>query len=64
MRLTVTWLSLPHVAQDLYVASDLLLGADDVVFLQVVDEELIAPATPSAGLGICGKGGGPVFAEA
>lgn len=57
-----TWLALPHVAQDLYVARDLLLCALYAVGGEKVDEELIAPAAAAAGVGC--PGGVPVLAQA
>lgn len=44
------------------MAGDLLLGAVDAVLLEIVDEELVAPAAASARVG--GPGRLPVLAEA
>lgn len=33
------------------------------MFLQIVDEELVAPATPTTRLGICGIRRSPIFAQ-
>ena len=57
-----TWLASPHVAEDLDVARDLFLCALDAGLLEVVDEELIAPAAAAAGVG--GPGRLPVGMEA
>lgn len=46
-----TWLASPHVAQYLDVTRDLLLGSFDTMFLEMVDHELVAPATAAAGVG-------------
>ncbi len=57
-------LSLPHIAQDLDVACDLFLGAFDALLVEVIDEELVAPAAAAAGLGVGGIGRVPIFTEA
>ena len=46
-----TWLSPPHIAEDLDVARDLFLGAVDAILVEMVDEELVAPPTATAGVG-------------
>jgi len=39
----VTRLALPHIAQHLYVAGDLLPGPLYTGLLEIIDEELVAP---------------------
>lgn len=43
-----TWLASPHVAQYLNMASNLLLGSFDAMFLEMVYHELVAPATAAS----------------
>jgi len=45
------------------MARDLLFRSLDALLVEVVNEELIAPSTATAGLGICGIGRVPVFSE-
>ncbi len=58
----LTWLTPPHVTEDLNMTGDLLLSALCAGRLEVVDEELVAP--PATTTGICGPGRLPVEAEA
>ena len=50
-----TWLASPHVAEDLDVARDLLLCAFYAGLLEVIDEELVAPAAAAARIGSPGR---------
>ena len=59
-----TGLSLPHIAQDLDVACYLFLGALDALLVEVIDEELVAPAAAAARLRVGGIGRIPIFTEA
>jgi hypothetical protein len=59
----ILWFSLPHITQDLYVTCNLLLGTRDIMFLEVIDKELVPPTTPAAGLGICSIWRIPIFTE-
>lgn len=43
-----TWLTSPHIAEDLDVARDLFLCAFDAGLLEMVDEELVPPPTATA----------------
>ena len=56
-----TWLTSPHIAEDLDVARDLFLCALDAGLLEMLDEELVPPATASARIG--GPRRLPVFPE-
>lgn len=58
-----TWMSLPHVAQNLDVGCNLLFGALDAMALEIVDEELVPPPRTAPGLGVGGIGRLPVFAQ-
>lgn len=57
-----TGLASPHIPQDLNVTRDLLLGAVDAMFLEMLDEELVAPATAAARIRCPGRL--PVLVEA
>ena len=46
-----TWLPPPHIAEDLNVTRDLLLGALDAGFLEVIHEELVAPPAATTRVG-------------
>ena len=58
---SITWLPPPHIAQDLDVTRDLLLGSLNAVLVEVVDEELIPPPTAITRVGSPGRA--PVIAK-
>lgn len=57
-----TWVALPHIPEHLDVGRDLLLGAEDAVLVEVVDEILVAPARATTAE--IRPGGAPVLAKA
>jgi len=59
-----TWFALPHIPQNLNMACDLLLGSLYGVLVEIVDEKLIPPSAPAAGLGVGCVGRVPVLLEA
>lgn len=55
-------MTLPHIPQDLYMRSNLLLRTLNAVLLEIIDKVLVAPARAAARE--VGPGGVPVLAQA